>query len=342
MKCDPGLGLPSHFHLAALKAAAALSLACGLAGGLRLPGQVVAGQQGAEAEVLLSQGRYSEAMDAFEAALKGSSRDPGARQGEISAAIAWALQQTSQQLPYAALQTLERGNAHAPNDAELLLDLGVEATMLQQFTLAAESLHQSLQLRPNHPKTLYALARLATEQQHLPEAEETFKKYLALRPDDASAYFGLGHIYAMQQRREEAQAAFEQSLKLRPQQSESYYQLGQLSLDAHQDVAAEGFFAKALERDPKHAGALTGMGQIAFRAKDYGKAEQLLAEAERCDPNYQTPHYFRGLALAKLGRKDEADEELRRGDSRPHATKPGEYGQTGEGQTRPAQQAPGL
>ena len=76
---------------------------------------------------------------------------------------------------------------------------------------------------------------------------------------------------------------------------------------------------RVLARAPHHAGALTGLGQLALRAKQYATAEQWLREAEESDPTYPTPHYFRGLALAKLGRKDEAQQEMQRGDSRPHA-----------------------
>jgi Flp pilus assembly protein TadD len=53
------------------------------------------------------------------------------------------------------------------------------------------------------------------------------------------------------------------------------------------------------------------MGVLAFRAKEYAKAEQYLAAAEKTAPEYGPAHYYRGLALARMGRKDEADTELR-------------------------------
>jgi Flp pilus assembly protein TadD len=65
-----------------------------------------------------------------------------------------------------------------------------------------------------------------------------------------------------------------------------------------------------LERDATHGGALTGMGIVAFRAKNYAEAEQYLARAEKTAPNYQPAHYYRGLALARLGQKEESQREL--------------------------------
>jgi tetratricopeptide (TPR) repeat protein len=93
-------------------------------------------------------------------------------------------------------------------------------------------------------------------------------------------------------------------------QTESYYQLGQLELDLQHDAQAAPFFQKVLARDPTHGGSLTGMGILTFRAKDYTQAEQYLARAEKAAPDYQPAHYYRGLALARLGQKEESQREL--------------------------------
>ncbi len=261
-------------------------------------------------------------MQQFEAALKLNQENKMARQGEADAAAAWAAAEVRGRRVDQAMEILERGLKEVPDSPELLTDFGVEATALGQFGIAEQALRAADRIRPHEAKTVYGLARLEVEAQHLPEAERDLRAYLALRPQDPSAYFGLGHVYAMQQRDAEAREAFTQSIKLQPRQSESYYQLGELELEAHHDEDAGREFAVVLARVPQHAGALTGMGQLALRAKDYARAEQYLAAAEKSDPDYQTPHYFRGLALAKLGRKDEAEQEMRLGDSRPHATAP--------------------
>lgn len=281
---------------------------------------------------LLQTRRYGEAMDRFEAALAASPHDEQARKGEIAAAIAWAAEQAQHQQPEKSMEILERAMQRLPDEPELLVSFGLEAIALGQFPVADQALHAAEKLRPSDANTTYALARLEIEEQHMPDAERDLKTYLAARPQDASAFFGLGHVYAMEQRDDEARAAFQQSIRLRPKQTESYFQIGQLDLEAHHDAEAKVLFSQVLARNPKHAGALTGMGELALRDKEYVNAERWLLQAEQSDPTYPTPHYFRGLALAKLGRKDEAEEELRRGDSRPHATLPAEMGGTADGQ----------
>jgi tetratricopeptide (TPR) repeat protein len=261
--------------------------------------------------LLLSLHRNPEAMDRFETVLAIARDNSDARRGELAAATELALAVRRSGHPEAALQVLQHARTKLADDPNLLLELGIQATELYLYPEAQGALNAARALRPNDPAILYALARMETERQHLKAAETDFRDYLAAQPNDASAHFGLGHILAMQQRTDEARAEFERSIQLQPVQTESYYQIGQIELDAHQDAKAEALFRKTLERDPTHAGALTGLGVLAFRAKDYAKAEQYLSVAEKTAPNYGPTHYYRGLALVHLGRKDEGNAELR-------------------------------
>jgi tetratricopeptide (TPR) repeat protein len=269
--------------------------------------------------LLLNEHLYPDAMDRFETVLTVVPTDGDARRGELTAATELAVTARGSGHPKIALQVLQHARMKLPDDPKLLLNLGLEATELHLLQEAADALNAARKLTPNDPDLLYALARLEIEQQHMPAAEADFRAYLAIKPGDASAHYGLGHIFAMQQRVDDARTEFNRSIELQPVQTESYYQLGQLDLDAQQDATAEPLFRKALERDPHHGGALTGMGVIAFRAKEYAKAEQYLADAEKTSPSYAPAHYYRGLALARLGRKDEADGELRRATELGHA-----------------------
>jgi len=261
-------------------------------------------------DLLLSMHRNPEAMDRFETVLAIDQANPNARHGEVVAATELALTARRSGHPEVAFEVLQHARTKLPDDPDLLLELGIQATELYLYPAAEEALNAARNLHPGDPRTLYALARMETEQQHLQAAEADFRAYLGAQPNDASAHFGLGHVLAMQQRTADARAEFERSIQLQPVQTESYYQIGQLELEAHQDAEAGAHFHKALERDPTHGGSLTGLGVLAFRAKDYVKAEQYLAAAEKSAPNYGPAHYYRGLALVHLGRKDEGDAEL--------------------------------
>ena len=278
------------------------------------PAEIAAGNQ------LLAAHHDPEAMDRFETVLAADPHDPAARAGELRSATELALSVRQAGHPEAALEVLRHATAALPDDPQLQLERGIQATELHLLPEATTALNAALALRPNHPTTLYALARVEMEEQQLPAAEQHLRAVLATEPNDASAHFGLGRLLAMEQRTAEARAEFNTSIRLQPTQTESFYQLGQIALEAHDDATAEPLFQRVLLRAPTHAGALTGMGELALRAKDYTSAEHLLAQAEAADPDYAAPHYYRGLALAHLGRKTEADAELHSEAGHTHVT----------------------
>ena len=261
-------------------------------------------------KLYFSEHRYPEAMERFEAVLATNLHDSDARHGELSAAVALALQVRADN-PEAALACLQHARENLPNDPTLLTDLGIQAQVMNRLALANESLSAALALKPDDLTALYALARVETDQMHSASAEKHFRAYLAMRPDDATAHYGLGHLLQMQLRSEEAAKEFSRSIELQPAQTESYYELGQIALDQQHDAEAEFFFAKVLGRNPSHGGALTGMGIISYRVKNYVKAEDYLAKAVANSPSYQPAHYYYSLALAHTGQKQQAESELK-------------------------------
>jgi tetratricopeptide (TPR) repeat protein len=261
-------------------------------------------------KLMLEEHRDPEAMDRFETVLAIDLRDKDAREGEFAAVTELAMSARRGGRPGVALKVLEHARSKLPDDPKLLLDLGIEATEMGLLPEASDSLQAARKLDPGNPDILYALARLEMQEQHLQAAEADLRAYLDKRPEDASAHFGLGKVLEVAQRTTEARAEFERSIQLQPAQTESYYEVGQLELEVQHDAQAAPLFEKVLARDANHGGALTGMGIIAFRRKNYAQAEQYLAHAEKTAPNYQPAHYYRGLALARLGEKDESQREL--------------------------------
>jgi tetratricopeptide (TPR) repeat protein len=144
----------------------------------------------------------------------------------------------------------------------------------------------------------------------LTAAEDKMVAYLKLRPMDASAQFGLGRIYQSGLEFGKARAAFLRSIELQPVQTESYFELGDLALKQGDYDEAAVQFKKTLDRDAKHGGALEGSGEISFKQKQYEQARTFLERAIAASPEYPPSHYYMGLTLARLGRKEESAREL--------------------------------
>jgi len=157
---------------------------------------------------------------------------------------------------------------------------------------------------------MYAIARVKMDLGLYPDAEEAMRAYLRKRPDDASAHYGLGRILVINLKDDAALDEFRRSIALKPAQTESYYEIGEIALRANDVDRAEKNYQICLQRDPQHGGALTGMGIVKYRAKQYQLAADYLERAVSFAPDFQTAHYYDGLALSKLGRKEEAEAQL--------------------------------
>jgi tetratricopeptide (TPR) repeat protein len=262
-------------------------------------------------DLLLQEHHDPEAMDRFETVLATDLRSAAARRGELAAVTELAQHMRQLGHPEAALKALQHAHAKLPDDAQLLVDLGIQETELGDTSDALEALHAAREIRPDDPMILYALAHAQFQGQQMADAEESFRAYLKLRPMDASAHFGLARVLEVTQQPAGARAEFQRSIELQPVQTESYYELADMELKAGRDDAAEESLRKTLARDPHHGGALTDMGEICFRRKQYDDAESWLEQAISAAPEYAQAHYYHGLVLAKLGRKDESARELR-------------------------------
>jgi tetratricopeptide (TPR) repeat protein len=260
--------------------------------------------------LLASERRWEEAMSLLEAVLHAEPENEVAANGEVESAIQLALDARRRGDRDAALIALLRARKYVPGSVRLLTSLGILEDEMRLYKDADVALEDALLHKPDDADALYAAARVNMDLQNLPQAETYMRDYLRQKPNDATAHYGLGRLLLMAQRPEQARLAFERSVELQPEQVESYYQIGDIDLEAGELDRAQQLFQKALERDPKHGGALCGMGMLEYRRKQYDKAVAELNLAVQSAPNYQKAHYYLGLALAKTGRKADADREF--------------------------------
>jgi tetratricopeptide (TPR) repeat protein len=260
--------------------------------------------------VLLQSGKASEARDAFESVLQVDPSNKEAEEGEVAASEQLALQARKEGRMNDALTYLVRAQQFVPKNERLLFDLGIQEDDMHLYQDADRTLTVAEQLNPGDPNVIYALARVKMDLGQLSAAEEKMQAYLKLRPGDASAHYGLARVYQLGLQFDKARVEFQRCIELQPVQTEAYYQLGDIALGQGNFTEAIAEFGKTLARDPKHGGALTGTGQAYFKQKQYVQAEEFLQRAVAAAPNYETGHYYLGLTLARLGRKEDSEREL--------------------------------
>jgi tetratricopeptide (TPR) repeat protein len=263
-----------------------------------------------QAVALRQAGKLSEARDAFEKVLLAEPANATAQEGEVEVSERMALDARGAGNMDEALQDLLRAQKFAPENPRLLYDLGILEDEMRLYIDADKTLARLEQIVPNDPKVEYAVGRVKLDLGQLDTAEAKIKAYLSDHPDDATAHYGLGRVYRLKADFDQAGAEFQRSIDLRPQQTEAYYQLGDVELQQGDYAGALANFAKTLESNPRHGGALAGTGIAYFKQKQYEKAEEALRKAVAAAPDYQPGHYYLGLTLARLGRKEESDREL--------------------------------
>lgn len=257
-------------------------------------------------------GDWSGAREKFEAVLSTDPTNADAQAGEVEATERLALAARAAGRMDEALAALIEARNLVPHNAHLLFDLGMQEEEMRLFYDADQCLAEAEKLAPHDPDVLYAVARVKMDRGDLAGAQAHMESYLRLRPDDASAHFGLGKIYHIGLQFDQARGEFLRSVELQPVQTESYYELGDLALKQGDYAEASARFNKTLERDPNHGGALEGAGEVLFKQKKYDQAREILERAIVAAPDYAPGHYYLGLTLARLGRKEDSARELDR------------------------------
>ena len=248
--------------------------------------------------------------DQFEAVLSTKPGDVAAQEGEVGVSEKIALAERAAGDSNAALSDLLRAKKFAPRSPRLLYDTGALEEQLGLLHDADETVERLRQLSPNGSQMHYLAAHIELDLGRLADAEKDMRAYLALHSEDATAHYGLGRILQQAQQGPEARIEFERCIALMPLQTESYYQLGQLAMDAGDYEAAIREDGKVLARDPTHGGAAVGMGIALFRLKRFPEAEAQLKRATELAPEYQLGHYYYGLVLARVGKKENSTREL--------------------------------
>ncbi|MGA2890759.1 MAG: tetratricopeptide repeat protein [Terracidiphilus sp.] len=259
---------------------------------------------------LLQAGKFAEAREAFEAVLDANPEDADAQAGEVTASEQLALEARGKGHADDALRALLRAQEYAPKNSRLLFDLGIQEDEMSLYQDADKTLATVEQLKPGDPQVEYAVARVKLDLGELDAAREKMQAYLKSQPNDAGAHYGLGRAYQLKLDVDHARVEFQRSIELQPAQTEAYYQLGDIALDQGNFVEAIANFNKTLTRNPSHGGALAGTGQAYFKQKQYSQAEDFLERAVIAAPEYEKGHYYLGLTLARLGRKEDSEREL--------------------------------
>ena len=176
-----------------------------------------------------------------------------------------------------AVTTLTRALEQNPNLAKAYLYRGIAYMELGQMDAAFRDLEQALRLAPDEPLGYYSRARAWRKLGELARAEADFTRALELDPTNSEAWLGLALVRTQQAKHDSALRAVERAIAL-----------------GHPD----GHWIRAVILE--NAGRLDEAVEAYALCVEKAPHRALVARGRR------------GLILARMGRRKEALEELRR------------------------------
>lgn len=216
-----------------------------------------------------------------------------------------------------AVSLLDRAKTLAPDNADVLVQLGFAHLALAHNAAAREAFEQALAIAPSYQDARFGLAQIAFRSGDLAEARKLARAVLGAQPDHAEAKQLLASIEAAEKadrakpRPAAPAAAAKPAKRARPEPSrlETTLQRARKLREEGRFAEAETLYREALALSPGNADVLVALGLVAGFQQDFDEAERFFQEALAKAPDYVDARL--GLVRVALWRADLAGAKTR-------------------------------
>ena len=274
--------------------------------------------------------RYSEAIQAFDAAIKqkpkfihlayyGKGLALGSS-GEYPEAIT-ALQQAVQSQPGfvpawnylsvayresnqldKALAAINKAIQLQPNNPNVYAQKLAVLISLKRYREAAAAINKAIELSP---RAVFYVVRgvVRYESGDKPGAIDDFNQAIKFNPKYAEAYFGRGGVRLQSGDKPGAIDDFNLAIKFNPNFAEAYFVRGGVRFQSGDKPGAIDDFNQAIKFNPKYAEAYFGRGGVRYELGDKPGAIDDFNQAIKINPNFAEAYVGRGGVRYELGDK---------------------------------------
>jgi Flp pilus assembly protein TadD len=162
------------------------------------------------------------------------------------------------------------------------------------------------------PEGMFQKARATALEGRLPEAIALYREIVATYPAHVRARNNLGVLLDQSGSHEAALEHFYAAVGLEPENPELLTNFGAALASTGQYVEAEAQLRKAARLDPGGLDVRANLGILHFRRGLYVECEEELRWVCEHDKEHALAYFYRGEALNRLGKVDEALETLER------------------------------
>jgi tetratricopeptide (TPR) repeat protein/2-polyprenyl-3-methyl-5-hydroxy-6-metoxy-1,4-benzoquinol methylase len=242
-----------------------------------------------EGDALKKQGRISEAMARYDAAVKA---DPQCAPAHLNRGnILFASARFDE-----ARSAYQLAIACDPQCVAAHLNLGNVNYRAGDFTQALQNYQATIGIRPQFADGFIGMANALAGLGRAAEAIQSYRQALSINPHNAECHFNLGVVASIQQRPHEAASSLRRSIELRPDHAPAHRILGAVLSSLGDLDAAEASLRRACHIDPASGELLSELAMLLqFRGK-YPEAVLLLAHALESAPNWPNKVAFANCA----------------------------------------------
>jgi tetratricopeptide (TPR) repeat protein len=210
-----------------------------------------------------------------------------------------------------AVQTLEPLWPLESSNMNFLYVLAAGAHLAGQKGLEDRALDQLVVVGKDTPEFHLLLGKARLNKGDYDGALQEFRRAAQADPKLPFVHFNLGLTLMNKQDFEGARGEFLKDIALEPDVALNYDQLGTVYSYLEQQGEAERCFREAIKRDAHLASPHFGLAKILQNRGKYSQALAELDTAEKLLPSDYHIHFVRGQVLVRLGRKPEAQKELK-------------------------------
>ena len=181
--------------------------------------------------------------------------------------------------------------------------------------LSTEASERLLSVAPASIPAHLLNAEVLEMQGQTADAIQEYRRVISMNPRQPDAHYQIGRLLLRESSdaaaRDEARRAFEEELKIDPGNAAAEYQLGDLARQARQWNEAIQHFNRARQLAPQSPEVLLGLAGTYIAEGQFEEARPPLEEAVKVDPDSPEAHYMLASVYRRLGREQDATQELR-------------------------------
>lgn len=200
---------------------------------------------------------------------------------------------------------------HSRANVDSAYVLGVAYIQAKNYDQARKSFGKMFEVPEDSAAAYLFTARMLLRQDFAPIAEEYAQKAAALDPKLPLVHMLLGEIYLYKSRIPEAITELQQELAVDPGNAATYYKLADAYSRVQKYEEADRLLQRSIWLDSTATGPFILRGKVLEKRGEFELALGSLQRAASMDPNNPMTHQLLGQAYRNVGRKEEAERELK-------------------------------